>query len=297
MAYGLWVAVQYGMLHLGLEVAPEGRTADILFFGSAAASAFFGFFLTSTVLVHAEGPFSEHPSTRKVYVLAALTVGLIGSVVIKAAGATAPVVFIIHSAHLLVFAVLLGAWLATAVRRLAEIVLLCVLMLWVDFLSVFLGPTRYLARTISDYYRGGRQGPVPWSDLLLVKTVVPGLENPYPIFGVSDWIIIVFLSAAAARFQVDDNIAGKGLGPMTADRKVSLYISVPLLGLLVSLLVAQLTASFIPALSVISLLFLCHIYARYRPLVQMERRDWAAILVFTAVAVLVIGVQVFRWIH
>lgn len=190
---------------------------------------------------------------------------------------------------LIVLAVLVGGWLATAVQRAAELFVLCSLLLWVDFLSVLAGPSRWVADSLSQFYRGGREGEVPWADLLLVKTLVPGVGVPHPLFGVSDWIIVVFLSATAAKFGINDNLAGRSLAKMVSRRRLSPYFSVPAAGLTAALVAAHLLNTFVPALSVIAVGYLAYLYCRHRSLLSLERKDRVAIFVPAAAAVVVLA--------
>jgi len=65
-------------------------------------------------------------------------------------------------------------------------------------------------------------GAPPFVDYLLVKIAMPGFEALMPVFGISDWIIIAFLSAATCKFNMNDNLIGKSISEI---KKTSVFFS------------------------------------------------------------------------
>ena len=122
------------------------------------------------------------------------------------------------------------------------------------------------------------EGPVPASDFILVKFSVPGLENPMPIFGLSDWVIIVFLTAAAVKFSMNDNLAGKSMETMVNKRQLSFYLPVTVLGLIAAVFTAHYQGIFLPALPVIALFFLGYTMVKYPKARELTRSDIILVL-------------------
>ena len=156
------------------------------------------------------------------------------------------------TANLLLLAMVVGSWMTTALSRPAELVPVCLVMSLVDIFSVSRGPSRFIAGRIEEFYLKGREGLPPVGDFLLIKMTLPGGTAAFPVFGVSDWIIVAFLALAAA--------------------------------LLLAVLLAQFTGVFLPALPFISVLFLAFLFVRYPASRQLLRTDW--MLVLTAFGVM-----------
>ncbi len=112
----------------------------------------------------------------------------------------------LHSGHLLIAGLWTARWMTRILEHPRDLIPLGTVMAAADLFSVFAGPGKDLAGTISRWYAGGKQGPVPAVEILLVKMPVPGAWDLMPVFGVSDWIIMVFLTAAARRFHLNDRI-------------------------------------------------------------------------------------------
>ena len=81
------------------------------------------------------------------------------------------------TANLIVFAAVFGNWLASPLKRPAELVPLCLVVALSDIFSVFAGPTKQFAGTISQYYEGGMEGIPPLVDFILVKMPLPGQRS------------------------------------------------------------------------------------------------------------------------
>ncbi len=188
------------------------------------------------------------------------------------------------TANLLVFANLAGSWLAEALKRPAELVLICLVMSLADLCSILKGPTRQIAGELATYYQGGGIGPVPPGDLLLIKIAVPGAGQLLPVFGVADWIMVALLAAAVERFAINDNLVGVSLGRMGERGRMGCYIPVAAAGLAMAVLLAQQLGLFLPALPVVAVVFLSFALIRYPGVRRLTRQDWSLVAVSLALA-------------
>ncbi len=204
---------------------------------------------------------------------------------VRVTGTSGPVLSCLGSANLFVFACLIGTWMAMAIKRPSELVPVCMVVALADLFSVFSGPTKQLAAGIEAYYAEGMQGPPPVADFLLVKFALPGTETLVPVFGISDWIVIVFLSATAAKFRLNDNLAGKSVAAMTETARFSAYFPVTAAGLLAAIAAAHTTHRFLPALPFISLVFIGFMLIRYPRVRQLEKKEWQLMVIFSAVMI------------
>ncbi len=197
---------------------------------------------------------------------------------------------VLNTANLLVFAALIGSWIAVYVKRPAELVPLGIVVMMADGFSVQQGPSREIIETLTTYYQSGMPGPPPAVDFLLMKIIVPGIGHPVPLFGVSDWIIIAFFSAVAAKFGMNDNLAGKSLSEMMAKQKPAFYFPVSALGLYIAVFSAHMLDTFLPALPFVVLFYLVYIIIRYPHMRDLSRFEWTAtigaIVLMTAVMIL-----------
>jgi len=191
-----------------------------------------------------------------------------------------PSVFVdlLGTANLLLLAMVLGSWMTTALSRPAELVPVCLLMSLVDIFSVSRGPSRVIASRIEEFYLQGREGLAPAGDFLLIKMTLPGGSATFPVFGVSDWIIVAFLALAAARFGYNDNLLGPGLATLGERKRPALYFPLPAAALLLAVLLAQFTGVFLPALPIISIVFLAFLFVCYPASRQLLRTDWMLVL-------------------
>jgi hypothetical protein len=202
----------------------------------------------------------------------------------RSPGGPGNLTFIFGSSNLLVFAALLGSWMVAPLTRPAEIVPVCVVMTAADLFSVLAGPTREIAFELRAFYEGGMEGPVPAAEFMLIKIAVPGFAALVPVFGVADWIMVVFLVAAVAKFRMNDNLAGPSLRTMLEKGRLRLYVPVAASGLILAVLLAQGLNLFLPALPVVSLVFLGYILLRYPQTRALKYSDWVAILLVSGVA-------------
>lgn len=168
---------------------------------------------------------------------------------------------VVKSGLLLLVATLIGAAMARYVKRLWELVPICVVMTLADFASWAFGPTALFTEQIQDYYLAP-EGPPPLIDMLLVKLVFPGSVGLAPIFGISDWIMVVF-AIVARRHGVNDNLLGAPGDTQARQGRIGGYLPVSVAALFVVTLLAQASGLFIPALPLIALLMLLWYAARY----------------------------------
>ena len=294
--YGLWVAISWGiygiagLLPHSFQVHPI--ISSVVFPLTAFLFVLFGCHLNALFFVYAEPEFQKNPVIRWLVLAVVIAAGALMVMLGVRGTFESPVFFMIHTANLIVFANLLGSWLIKPLKREAELILVCVVMALADLFSVIRGPTRHVVESIKTYYESGMPGPPPLVDFLLVKIPVFGLDHLQPVFGVSDWIIIVFLSAAAARFKVSDNLAGKGLFKMAEEKRMAFYLPVAGAGLAIAIFIADQLHRFIPALPVISVLYGGFLLVRYPAARQLTRSDWRVLIVFAGV---MLGLLFFAW--
>jgi hypothetical protein len=166
-----------------------------------------------------------------------------------------PLLSIFKSALLLLVATLAGAALARYVKRLWEIVPVCIVITLADFVSWLTGPTAGFVKDIDLYYKT-LEGPAPLVDMVLVKLAFPGPLGVAPVFGVSDWILVVFFAIVARRFNVNDNLVGASGEILARKGLIGFYLPIPVIALAVALFIAQTSGIFVPALPVIAIVML-----------------------------------------
>jgi hypothetical protein len=181
----------------------------------------------------------------------------------------------IHTANLLFFACVLGHWLTEPLKRPAELIPLCLVMSLIDIFSVFKGPTRQLTSSLVGYYSSGQSGPPPLVDYILIKLPLPGQSSLLPVFGVSDWIMIVMLSAASAKFGMNDNVLHRVKG---------VYFPVAGMGLIAAILAAREFDMYLPALPMIAVFFLAVMAYKFPEVRHLTRNELRPMALFTALA-------------
>jgi len=187
------------------------------------------------------------------------------------------------SAMLLLVATLLGTWLVKGLQRPTELILVCLVMACTDGLSVLTGPTGQLMQDVASFYQTGASGPPPLGDFLLVKFAVPGSALLSPVFGVSDWIMVSFLTAAAQRFELQDDLLPN----------LSWRLPLALLGLVLAVITARLSGWMLPALPLVALVFIGGVSFRQSLLQHMSRREWRWICSIGGIA---LSVSLWLWI-
>lgn len=192
--------------------------------------------------------------------LLALVIWLVNQFPSDPAGA--PLFAVLKSTLLLLAGTLVAAALARYVKRLWEIVPVCLMMTLADFASWLVGPTAGFVQQLETYYRTA-EGPPPVVEMILVKLAIPGSSGLVAVFGVSDWIMVVFFAMVARHFDVNDNLIGRS-GQVHASRgRLGGYLPVSVVALYLALVVAQLTGLFVPALPLIAVVMLLWYLARH----------------------------------
>lgn len=189
----------------------------------------------------------------------------------------------LSTANLLYGATLLGAGLSVAIKRLGELVPVCLTAAAADLTSVVTGPTKKMTEELTIYYQDGLKGEPPLVDSVLIKAGVPGHDIPIPLFGVSDWILLILLSTALIRLNKSDNLLS-----VSSHGHGYLYLPVTTLALYVSLLAAQLTNLFLPAMVFICFTFLLYLVFWHGLHREMKKVDILNSLVFPCLAVTMI---------
>ena len=182
-----------------------------------------------------------------------------------------PLLAAVKSGLLLLVATLIGAALARYVQRLWEIVPICIVMTLADFSSWLYGPTAAFTQQIQQYYQTA-EGPRPLIDIVLIKFVSPGSVALQPIFGISDWIMVVFFALVACRHGVNDNLVGASGETLARKGKIGRYLPVSVVALFVAIQLAQATGLFVPALPLIALIMLLWYAVRYLVLPRRWRK-------------------------
>jgi hypothetical protein len=173
-----------------------------------------------------------------------------------------PLLAVVKSGLLLLAATIIGAALARYVHRLWEIVPVCVVMTLADLASWSYGPTAGFTQEIRQYYLTP-EGPPPLIDMVLIKLAFPGQAGFAPVFGISDWIMVVFFAIVARRYEVNDNLIGPSGEKLARQGSIGRYLPVSVVALFVAIILAQATGLFIPALPLIALIMLLWYAARY----------------------------------
>ena len=166
------------------------------------------------------------------------------------------------SSLLLLIATITGAAMARYVHRLWEIVPVCIVMTLADFASWLYGPTAGFTHQIQQYYLAP-EGPPPLVDMILVKLAFPGSIGLAPVFGISDWIMVVFFAIVANRYEVNDNLVGPSGETLARQGRIGRYLPVSVVALFIAIVLAQTTGLFIPALPLIALIMLLWYAGRY----------------------------------
>ncbi len=168
----------------------------------------------------------------------------------------------IRSGLLLLVATVTGAALARYIHRLWELVPICVVMTLADFASWRYGPTAAFTAQI-EAHRQTPTSPPPLVDMILIKLAAPGTAGLVPLFGISDWIMVVFFAIVARRFGINDNLIGAAGESLVQQGKLGRYLPVSVVALGLATILAQATGRFIPALPLIALIMLFWYACRY----------------------------------
>lgn len=204
------------------------------------------------------------------------------------AGGSSMGIDVIWSANLLCGATLLGGVLSSAVKRVGELVPICLTAAVADAMSVAIGPTRSMTDDLVVYYRKGMEGTPPLVDLIIVKTGVPGSAKSFPLFGVTDWIFVVLLSTALLRMKKSDNMF-----PVALNWRSRFFVPVSALALYCAVVLARVTGVFVPAMVVIAAFFVVFLFVRHNLRGELKRIDVAYSAMFPlAVAALILLIDI-----
>ncbi len=173
-----------------------------------------------------------------------------------------PLPAVLKSGGLLLAATLCGIALARYLKRLWELIPICLMMALADFASWLNGPTAVFTQQIRQYYLAP-VGPPPLIDMLLVKLALPGSAALAPVFGIADWIMVVFFASVARNHGVNDNLLGAAGETLARRGRIGGYLPVSIVALYCAIQLAQLSGRFIPALPLIALSMLFWYAGRY----------------------------------
>lgn len=188
---------------------------------------------------------------------------------------------------LIIFASLLGSYLSQAIKRLPELIPVCSVAFTVDLYSVLKGPSKEIALQIGEFYSSGAQGTAPYVDIILIKTPHLTLKYLTPIFGVSDWIFIVFFTATLLKFRVSDSVVGSDITTRVGSGRYRFYFPLISIALLTSIFIAYILNIFVPALPIIIMIVLPWIIIRQSNLWKMKASDCYLTLIPPVLAAIV----------
>ncbi|HCY88274.1 MAG TPA: hypothetical protein DHV36_24265, partial [Desulfobacteraceae bacterium] len=259
--YLAWCLASFGIYLSGYLVPAQGGLYLPLVLLSMAAALFAALGLLRFYAKRVEPAIGDRHLFR--IFLLAITLAVFFSVYAFEAvtGLTYDMLAVIATANLLFFASILGFWMVFPLKRPAEIMPLCLVAALADMISVTAGPTKEFSDSLAAYYTGGEVGLPPFVDFLLVKIAIPG--QLMPVFGISDWVIVVFLSAAAWKFGMDDALVRPARQSAAGNWRFWLTFPVSCAGLILALLLAKVSGAFIPALPFVAIVFLAVMMHRY----------------------------------
>ncbi len=237
-------------------------------------------------------------SFGKTRLIAIATTGLIQVALFiyaRISGEAGDAVSILSSVNLAVFAIFVGTAIAIPLKRAPELVPVCVVMALADLFSVVGGPTKEIVKEVSKYYEQGMTGKVPFGDFLLLKIAFPGQEGLYPLIGAADIVMLAFLCSSALKFGIEDNLVGIGLEKWIKSGGAFLYFPIGLAGLLLALILAQITGVPIPALVLLSAVFLGYVLIRHPNARNLAQSDVKVTLIFTVVLLALLAFRYFGY--
>ncbi len=185
---------------------------------------------------------------------------------------------ILGTLNLIVAASILGRALATGLTRPAEFVPVCLVAASTDLASVLAGPTQKIAVILESYYTGPMTTPPPIADYFLIKTPVWGASYLMPLFGVSDLVLLVLLSAGAEKFKINDRF---------------LNVPVACLGLFFGVFLAHSTSLFVPGMPLMVVFFLPVVLFQSPGARKLQRSDIVYSILFPAI--IFMGITLFQF--
>ena len=186
------------------------------------------------------------------------------------------IVGVLGTLNLIVAAGIMGRALSTGLMRPAELIPVCLVATAADLASVLAGPTQKIAGILENYYTGPMTDPPPLADYFLIKIPVWGWSYLMPLFGVSDLVFLVLLSAGAEKFRIDHKLFN---------------FPVAGLGLLFGVFLAHSTLLFIPGMPLMVLFFLPVVLFQSPGARQLKASDMVYSIVFPGIIIL--GVTLF----
>jgi len=180
---------------------------------------------------------------------------------------------ILGTANMLVASGFLGKGMSVAIKRPAEMIPVCMVAASADIFSILMGPTKKIADTIKTFYESGMTGPTPLADFFLIKIPIPGLTSLVPVFGVTDWILLIFISSSILKLDLNDNITGKALTQLNLRKRFFFYFPISAAGLYTGVFLAHITGLFIPGMPVMVLFLLPYLLFKYPDARKMTKSD------------------------
>lgn len=196
---------------------------------------------------------------------------------VRLSGSSSIVIASFSTANLLFISTVIGAALSSAVKRVAELIPICITAAVADWISVIKGPTKEMVESLTTYYEAGMEGIPPMVDFIVIKVGIPGYSIPMPLFGMTDWIFIILLSSALVRLQRVDNLFWRW-----GNRKIYLYFPVAAAALFTGVIWAQTINSYIPAMVFISTIFLLFLFVKLRIYKEVKKTDIRYSIIFPA---------------
>ncbi len=144
----------------------------------------------------------------------------------------------IEALLLFFFAASVAQALSKSLKHPSELLLVLAVAAAADVISSFLGPTRDAAEVLTAYYENPAEIAEPLINHLMFRIPVLSTVVTIPLFSVTDWFFIALVHASAIRFSL----------------KKELYIhpkiplSLPVIGLALGMVTAQLSGLFIPGI-------------------------------------------------
>ena len=279
--YLVWGLGTFGFQVLG-RILPEAAWAGFDYVTIAGLTACLAW-MTRIYQTRIEPAIGTDTRRRLSWIAALILVFVILYLPVGQAGLKSNMITAMSTATLVLLACVAGHWLAIALKRPSEFIPIGMAVALSDIFSVFSGPTRNFAEDISDYYREGMTGQVPLVDFFLVKMPAPGNAYFMPVFGITDWVIVALLSAAALRFSMNDNVFSLA-GSKQAPKSPRVFFPVAGIGLLFSIVAARSMNIYLPALPFIVIVFLTVMAAKY-PAVRKLGKEEIRAMFFVSVLI------------
>lgn len=287
--YLLWCLVSLGARSLEPLAAAGVGQGGGLFVVSLIVFLGLSVFITQVFLVYVDARLDESPPARAALFLFCLGLGLLMYGLMQDGSRQSGWLQSLTTVNLIVLACVTATWMTHPLTRPSELVPVCGVVALADLFSVFAGPTRHIIEGLTAYYETGMVGPPPLADFILIKITVPGFTAPVPLFGVSDWVILVFLGSALTRFGLSDSLIGSGITGMKKNRRLSVYLPMPVVGLVLALLAAQISGMFLPALPFMVAVFMGYALIRYPRVRDLNRHEWLLLSGFSSVLLTLLG--------